>query len=258
MSYLLIKKYSLTFLLIALLGLPIFGQQRQKIAYFFNSNGYFVGKVQGVEGIYIITDFSTMLQWHKTFAEGGRLSRAAIDSLVHIPKVRALSVCIELLEKTNQSTPKDSIGGLHEESALMLHDDTVLHGASGDLAFEREGQLITTTRFPTLPEYKTWDDVALTIHSHVTGQIQQKYYQSALKPSAKDSLSFQKSPHNIIAGRLGIPDARFNPDGTIRYFEKPMGIVGFDEHTNHLYTLNIRVIRQIIKRIAEEEEKRMI
>lgn len=248
-------KYCLTLLLIFVLAFSVSGQEKKKIAYFFSSNGYFVGKVQGVEGIYIITDFSTLLQWHKTFAEGGRLSRAAIDSLIHIPKVEAIRVSMEVLERTNNATSIDTIGGLHEESALILDNNAILYGESGDLAFERDGQLITKTTFPRIPSGSSWDEVSISVHSHATGQIKDKYYQSALQPSAKDSLSFQNSPHNIIAGRLGIPLAKVNVDGSIRYYEKPLGIVGFNRETQLLYSLNLSVIRRMVKKIEEEEKK---
>ena len=169
-----------------------------------------------------------------------------------LPSDAALKESINVLDRTEGKTSKDSKGGLHGESSIVLKSGSVLRGESGDATrINSNNEIQTDETLPSLPLNMKDSDVETTIHSHVTGSIVkngQVYGQNAKSPSDNDSADFSSNRGtNIIVGRLG-PTSASRSNGNNTVSQPTTGVVVYrNGSSTPSVTLKRKTVEKIIK-----------
>ena len=182
----------------------------------FNENGDKIGEDEnGVDGNVSIVSNKEGRKIRKRLkneGEGALVTQAEIEGGVQTTKA-VLEESLDVLARTEGTTTKDTEGGLHEESSLVMKDGTVVKGPSGDKqkifkldagGYTAQGKATP----PNIPKGKTADDVQALIHSHPT-KTQTKdgvsFTHSAKIPTMgkhADEGQFAKYSQNVIVGRI--------------------------------------------------------
>lgn len=217
---------------------------------FYNEKGHYLGSDgKNDNNIYIVEDKADRKKIKKNHKKGIHTQVKDVKSARLISTAAGLDEALDVLKRTQGKTASDDEGGKHEESSIVLNDNTVVRGKSGAKVKYKEGA-IAETSIPKLPEGLTEEDVAVLIHSHPTvseiiGNTLWSF--SAKSPTDKDATNaFTKYKINIIAGRLGNASVRKNQRGEVVPMDKALGIAIYDGNGASV-DLTIPQVKRILK-----------
>jgi hypothetical protein len=167
---------------------------------FYDKRGNRIGSDGMVDGKkYIVTKRSDVRRIQKITKLGGTVQERNVRSSVVVPSNAAIRESLEVLKRIQ------AVGGLREQSSIVMKDDSVIRGDLGDKARIVNNVQIADCILPALPEGRSYDDVETTIHPHptaVTVESGNWYPHSAITPSRVDRGTFARFATNIIVGPL--------------------------------------------------------
>ncbi|PHS04932.1 MAG: hypothetical protein COA88_13040 [Kordia sp.] len=198
----------------------------------------------------VVSDRGQARDIKRTDRRGGNTQLGDVSSAEVLPSDAALAESLNVLQRTESSTAKDSSGGLHGESSIVMKDGTVVRGESGDAAYiNSNNELQADESLPAIPSGSSESDVEATIHAHVTGtklENNQVYSHDGTKPSDVDSGTFAKFGTNIIVGPTGQASAT-NTNGNISISQPGNGVSIFKGNSaTPSVTLKTRAVQKIL------------
>ena len=165
---------------------------------FYDKRGNKIGSDGKNDGKkFLVTKRSDTRTIRKITRLGGTIQEKNVRSSVVLPSDAALRESLAVLNRTEE------IGGLKEQSSIVMKDDSVIRGMVGERARIENNLQIAECILPALPEGKTRADVETTIHPHpttVTYESGGLYPHSATTPSTVDRGTFAYFTTNIIVG----------------------------------------------------------
>ncbi|QOI97308.1 MAG: RHS repeat-associated core domain-containing protein [Flammeovirgaceae bacterium] len=220
----------------------------------FKSNGKKIGEDEkGIDGkVRIVTDKSEIKRIKQNYKNNTPTESSSIKTGYETTKT-TLTESLNVLDRTLKKTPKDPEGGFHEESSLVMKNNKVIRGESGDKVQVKNGELIGKASLPKLPEGSTYEDVEAAIHSHATGILiaDGVYYpMTATEPSKgmfSDQTAFKFYEKNIIVGRLGRSTVTINTDGSYKTTKTPLGAVFYNNRSIEQLRLTVTAMKRITK-----------
>jgi RHS repeat-associated protein len=199
---------------------------------FYDENGNYLGNDGNDDKKkYIVKNSEEAKKVKEKNKKKGTTQVDELTSAVLLPSDAALKESINVLDRTQATTESDPDGGYHGESSLVMRNGTVIRGAPGAKAFiNAQDAFQADETLPDIPKGKTVADVEVSIHSHVTGTLEENgkvYFHDALLPTPLDIQTFAQFSINIIVGPLGsVTESRNVQTGKMeRKYPEDNGIV---------------------------------